>query len=61
MTAGILHGGDDALVAGFVGKYALKRAADPLEIAAAIAFLASNEASYITGITLAADGGRSFH
>jgi NAD(P)-dependent dehydrogenase (short-subunit alcohol dehydrogenase family) len=44
-----------------VGNYALKRLADPLEIARAILFLTSSESSYVTGATLAADGGRSFH
>jgi len=44
-----------------VDNYALKRLADPLEIARAILFLTSNESSYVTGATLAADGGRSFH
>lgn len=44
-----------------VGNYALKRLADPAEIAAAILFLTSAEASYVTGAALAADGGRSFH
>ena len=37
----------------------LKRAGQPIEIARAIAFLASEEASFITGTTLTADGG--FH
>lgn len=37
---------------------ALHRLADPAEIAAAVAFLASPDASYITGTTLAVDGGR---
>jgi NAD(P)-dependent dehydrogenase (short-subunit alcohol dehydrogenase family) len=37
----------------------LDRAAEPEEIAALIAFLASPRASYITGATLAADGGRT--
>ncbi|KPQ22278.1 MAG: 3-oxoacyl-[acyl-carrier protein] reductase [Porphyrobacter sp. HL-46] len=37
----------------------LKRAGQPDEIARAIAFLASDEASFITGTTLTADGG--FH
>jgi NAD(P)-dependent dehydrogenase (short-subunit alcohol dehydrogenase family) len=44
-----------------VGNYALKRLADPLEIARAILFLTSADSSYVTGATLAADGGRSFH
>jgi NAD(P)-dependent dehydrogenase (short-subunit alcohol dehydrogenase family) len=35
--------------------------ADASEIAEAIAFLSSDEASFITGIVLAVDGGRSFH
>jgi NAD(P)-dependent dehydrogenase (short-subunit alcohol dehydrogenase family) len=44
-----------------VGNYALKRIADPMEIARSILFLLSNDASYITGATLAVDGGRTFH
>ncbi|WP_421927221.1 SDR family NAD(P)-dependent oxidoreductase [Neoaquamicrobium sediminum] len=42
-------------------RYALARIADPDEIAAGIAFLSSAEASYVTGIALAVDGGRTFH
>jgi NAD(P)-dependent dehydrogenase (short-subunit alcohol dehydrogenase family) len=38
---------------------AMKRAAQPSEIAELVAFLASDKASYITGATLAADGGRT--
>jgi len=52
------------MAAGIVGaekNYALGRLAEPEEIARAIAFLTSSEASYITGATLAVDGGRSFH
>ena len=37
----------------------LKRAAEPAEIAEAIAFLASPRAAYITCATLPIDGGRS--
>jgi NAD(P)-dependent dehydrogenase (short-subunit alcohol dehydrogenase family) len=44
-----------------VGNYALKRLADPLEIARVILFLTSRDSSYVTGAVLAADGGRSFH
>jgi NAD(P)-dependent dehydrogenase (short-subunit alcohol dehydrogenase family) len=38
---------------------AVKRAAEPAEIAELVAFLASEKASYITGATFAADGGRT--
>lgn len=39
-------------------KTSLQRLARPEEIAAAVAFLVSEDASYITGSTLAVDGGR---
>lgn len=39
------------------GRIPMQRAGKPNEIAATIAFLASNEASYITGSVLTADGG----
>jgi NAD(P)-dependent dehydrogenase (short-subunit alcohol dehydrogenase family) len=42
-------------------NYALKRIADPSEIAAALLFLTSTDASYVTGSVLAVDGGRAFH
>ena len=44
-----------------VGNYALKRIAEPDEIARVILFLTSTESSYVTGTAMAADGGRSFH
>jgi NAD(P)-dependent dehydrogenase (short-subunit alcohol dehydrogenase family) len=46
---------------GNVENYALKRLADPIEIAHTIRFLLSSDSSYITGAALATDGGRTFH
>ncbi|MFP1646359.1 SDR family NAD(P)-dependent oxidoreductase [Pontitalea aquivivens] len=42
-------------------NYALKRTATAEEIAAAILFLTSSESSFVTGTTMAVDGGRTFH
>ena len=41
----------------FLGKVPMARAADAEEIANVIAFLASNQASYVTGAAWYADGG----
>jgi NAD(P)-dependent dehydrogenase (short-subunit alcohol dehydrogenase family) len=43
------------------GRYALARIADADEIAAAILWLSSKDASYVTGTALAVDGGRTYH
>jgi 3-oxoacyl-[acyl-carrier protein] reductase len=42
---------------GFIEKTLLKRVGQPIDIARAIVFLASDEASYITGETIQVDGG----
>jgi NAD(P)-dependent dehydrogenase (short-subunit alcohol dehydrogenase family) len=55
---------DTPMAEGFhanVSNYALKRLAQPAEIARVILFLTSADGSYVTGATLAADGGRSYH
>lgn len=38
--------------------HALGRPGDPTEVAKAITFLASDDASFITGVTLSVDGGK---
>ncbi len=50
--------GDPAARQRLLSRTPLGRIGDPDEIAAIAAFLASNEASYITGQTIYADGGR---
>lgn len=42
-------------------RYAMRRVAKPAEIANAALYLTGHESSYVTGSTLAVDGGRSFH
>lgn len=51
----------EATLARVVNRYPLKRIAKPEEIARAALFLASSEATYITGVALAVDGGRTLH
>jgi len=48
----------EAVEQGMMGDIALGRFAEAVEIAAAVAFLASPAASYITGVSLPVDGGR---
>lgn len=47
--------------ASWAEQAALKRIGEPHEFAAAVAFLASARASYITGVAFPVDGGRSKH
>jgi len=47
----------ERLVAGMVGSTAMRRIGQPDEVAAAIAYLASDDASYVTGQTLGVSGG----
>jgi 3-oxoacyl-[acyl-carrier protein] reductase len=53
----ILAGVPDTVRDSWQAKIPLKRTADPAEIASVIAFLASDDASYMTGQTLVVDGG----
>ncbi len=54
--------GDSAEAHAFVaGLHALKRMADPEEIARAALFLASDQSSFVTGTALLADGGNSIN
>ncbi|MEP7189043.1 MAG: SDR family oxidoreductase, partial [Roseiflexaceae bacterium] len=47
----------EAALQATIDQVALKRLADPAEVARVIAFLASDGASYVTGITMDVNGG----
>ena len=53
--------GDALTVEDIKARYAQRRIGDAAEIAAAVAFLLSDDASFVTGSALAVDGGRAFH
>jgi NAD(P)-dependent dehydrogenase (short-subunit alcohol dehydrogenase family) len=58
VAAGEAAGGTrDQVISGFAQVHPLKRLGRPAEAAAAILFLASDEAGYITGADLPVDGG----
>lgn len=48
---------DGALMAKFAERIPLGRGADPSEIAAVVAFLASDDASFVSGVAMPVDGG----
>lgn len=50
---------EDAIVTGMKSQVPMKRFADPIEVASAVGFLASPASSYITGINVPVDGGRT--
>jgi NAD(P)-dependent dehydrogenase (short-subunit alcohol dehydrogenase family) len=54
-------GGEGPEAEAIRARYLLRRLGTTSEIAAAILFLLSEESSFVTGTTLAVDGGRSFH
>jgi NAD(P)-dependent dehydrogenase (short-subunit alcohol dehydrogenase family) len=57
MSAPFLAGAGAAVTDGL----AMKRVAEPSEIANGILYLSSRESSFVTGATLAVDGGRTYH
>jgi 3-oxoacyl-[acyl-carrier protein] reductase len=58
LLAEFMGGDTPELRAKFAGTVPLGRLAQPRDIANAVAFLASDEASFITGVALEVDGGR---
>jgi NAD(P)-dependent dehydrogenase (short-subunit alcohol dehydrogenase family) len=50
-------GGDEEAKEGLVATEPIGRMADPSEVAAAVVWLCSDEASYVTGFPMAVDGG----
>jgi NAD(P)-dependent dehydrogenase (short-subunit alcohol dehydrogenase family) len=50
-------GGDEDALSATVEPQAIKRAADPAEIAASVVWLCSDESSFVTGVAMPVDGG----
>lgn len=61
MTKTVLRDQTGQTKPAITNNYALRRAAETHEIAAAILFLTSRDSSFITGTALAVDGGRTYH
>lgn len=61
MTQSFLRNANGDVDPSLANRYALRRPATPEEIAAGILFLTSAESSFVTGIALPVDGGRTFH
>ncbi len=59
LAVGLLD--NPAIMAAYDGVLPMARAAEPAEIAAAIAFLGSADASYVNGHNLVVDGGMTAH
>jgi NAD(P)-dependent dehydrogenase (short-subunit alcohol dehydrogenase family) len=55
--SGLSEGQIDGFKSGIAPRVPMRRIGRPEEIASAVAFLASDDASYITGIELNVDGG----
>lgn len=47
------------LMGGFIALTPLQRAATPAEIAGVVAFLACDDAGFVTGVTIPVDGGQT--
>jgi len=54
-------GFDDALIADYLTKIPLHRIGRPEDVANVVAFLASTEASFVTGTDVVIDGGQIIH
>ena len=61
MAAALFKDYPDPAAAPFVQQYALRRIAEPIEIARGVLYLSCADSSYVTGIALPVDGGRTYH